>query len=47
MSFNWLKSYTPRGLYWRAALILLLPVVSLFLVMAVVFLQRHFEGVTT
>src|SRR6056297_4342008 len=47
MSFSWLKSYTPRGLYGRAALILLLPVVSLFLVMAVVFLQRHFEGVTT
>src|SRR6056297_3001139 len=46
MTFDWLKSYTPRSLYGRAALILLLPVVSLFLVVAVVFIQRHFEGVT-
>lgn len=46
MSFRWLKSYTPRSLYGRAILILLLPVVSLFLVVAVVFTQRHFEGVT-
>ena len=46
MSFRWLKSYTPRSLYGRAILILLLPVVSVFLVVAVVFIQRHFEGVT-
>ncbi len=46
MSFNWLKSYTPRSLYGRAILILLLPVVSVFLVVTVVFIQRHFEGVT-
>jgi two-component system osmolarity sensor histidine kinase EnvZ len=46
MTFDWLKSYTPRSLFGRAVLILLLPVVSLFLVVAVVFIQRHFEGVT-
>lgn len=46
MSFQWLKSYLPRGLYGRAALILILPVVVLQLVVSVVFIQRHFEGVT-
>ncbi|MFP7673111.1 ATP-binding protein [Marivita sp. S0852] len=46
MTFNWLKRYMPRGLYGRAALILILPVVALQLVVSVVFIQRHFEGVT-
>ena len=46
MSFRWLKSYMPRSLYGRAMLILLLPVISLLLVVSVVFIQRHFEGVT-
>lgn len=46
MTFNWLKRYMPRGLYGRAALILVLPVVTLQLVVSVVFIQRHFEGVT-
>lgn len=46
MTFEWLKRYMPRGLYGRAALILLLPVVALQLVVSVVFVQRHFEGVT-
>ena len=46
MSFEWLKRYLPRGLYGRAALILILPVVTLQLVVSVVFIQRHFEGVT-
>ncbi|MGR3456247.1 ATP-binding protein [Pseudooceanicola sp.] len=41
-----LKHYVPRGLYGRAALILILPVVALQLVVSVVFIQRHFEGVT-
>ena len=36
----------PRGLFGRAALILILPVVTLQLVVSVVFIQRHFEGVT-
>ncbi|MEQ3626433.1 MAG: ATP-binding protein [Celeribacter sp.] len=46
MDFSWLKRSMPRGLYGRVALILLLPVVVLQLVISVVFLQRHFEGVT-
>lgn len=47
MDFDWLKRYVPRGLYGRAALILILPVVVIQLVVSVVFIQRHFEGVTT
>lgn len=46
MSFGWLKKYMPRSLYGRAALILMLPVVTLQLVVTGVFVQRHFEGVT-
>ncbi|WP_323768548.1 ATP-binding protein [Antarctobacter sp.] len=46
MSFTWLKQYMPRSLYGRAALILVLPVVTLQLVVSIVFIQRHFEGVT-
>ena len=46
MIFNWLKHYMPRSLYGRAAMILLLPVVVLQLVVTIVFMQRHFEGVT-
>ncbi|UWR27943.1 HAMP domain-containing protein [Sulfitobacter sp. S223] len=46
MSFDLLKHYVPRGIYGRAALILLLPVVFLQLVVTVIFAQRHFEGVT-
>lgn len=47
MSFRWLKHYMPRGLYGRAALILVLPVVLLQLIVSVIFIQRHFEDVTT
>ncbi len=46
MSFEFLKRYMPRGIYGRAALILLLPVVFLQLMVTVIFAQRHFEGVT-
>ncbi|MCT4558527.1 MAG: ATP-binding protein [Pelagimonas sp.] len=46
MTFAWLKHYMPRSLYGRAALILVLPVVTLQLVVSIVFIQRHFEGVT-
>lgn len=46
MFFTWLKRYVPRGIYGRAALILLLPVVIIQLVVTVLFAQRHFEGVT-
>jgi two-component system osmolarity sensor histidine kinase EnvZ len=46
MYFDWLKRYMPRGIYGRAALILILPVVALQLVVFIVFIQRHFEDVT-
>jgi len=46
MNFDWLKRYMPRGLYGRAALILLVPIISLQVVVSVVFIQRHFEDVT-
>ena len=46
MFFVWLKRYMPRGIYGRAALILLLPVVILQLVVTVIFAQRNYEGVT-
>ena len=46
MSFAWLKSYMPRSLYGRAALILVFPVVSLQLIVSIVFIQRHYEDVT-
>ena len=46
MMFTWMKRYVPRGLYSRAALIMILPVVTLQLVVSVVFIQRHFAGVT-
>lgn len=40
------KSFVPAGLYGRAALILIVPVVTIQLVVSVAFIQRHFEGVT-
>ncbi|WP_306046266.1 ATP-binding protein [Nioella sp. MMSF_3534] len=46
MQWDWLKQFLPRGLYGRAALILVVPIVSLQLVVSVAFLQRHFEDVT-
>lgn len=46
MRFDWLKRWMPYTLYGRAALILILPVVAIQLVVSVVFIQRHFEGVT-
>lgn len=36
----------PRGLYGRAALILLLPIVTLQVVVSIAFIQRHFTDVT-
>ena len=46
MIFQWLKTLMPRSLYGRAALILLLPVITLQLVISVAFIQRHFDEVT-
>lgn len=44
--FQWIKSYLPKSLYGRAALILVLPIVFLQLIVSIVFVQRHFEDVT-
>ncbi len=41
-----IKRLSPRGLQGRATLILVVPVLALQLVVSVVFIQRHFEGVT-
>ena len=46
MDWTWLKRSMPRGLYGRAALILVLPIAVMVLVISVVFIQRHFEDVT-
>lgn len=46
MSFDWLKRFSPRGIYGRAALILLVPIITLQVVVSVIFIQRHFEDVT-
>lgn len=43
---GWLKELFPRGIYGRALLILILPVIVVTLVVSIMFLQRHFEGVT-
>ncbi|MGP1357361.1 ATP-binding protein [Roseicyclus sp.] len=44
--FSWLKRFAPRGIYARAALILILPVLAVQLVVSSVFIQRHYENVT-
>ncbi len=41
-----LRRWLPRSFYARAALILTLPIVTLQLAVAVMFLQRHYEDVT-
>ena len=41
-----LKPLLPRSLFGRAALILVVPVVSVQLIVSIIFIQRHFEGVT-
>lgn len=46
MDFAFLKRYMPRGLYGRAVLILLVPVITVQLVVSVVFIQRHFNEIT-
>ena len=46
MFWAWIKNYMPRGLYGRAALILILPVLTLQLLVTVVFIQRHIDVVT-
>ena len=46
MSFQWLKSFLPRSLFGRAALILLVPILTIQLVVSYVFIQRLYEYVT-
>ncbi|KCV81809.1 integral membrane sensor signal transduction histidine kinase [Actibacterium atlanticum] len=46
MKQGWIKRTLPRSLYGRAALILIVPIVTIQLVVSVQFIQRHFEGVT-
>lgn len=41
-----LKRFLPRGIYARAALILIVPIVTIQLVVSMAFIQRHYEGVT-
>ena len=40
------KSFLPRGIFGRATLILIFPVVTLQLGVSIVFIQRHFDRVT-
>ncbi len=46
MNLDFLKRSMPRSLYGRAALILLLPVISIQLVISITFIQRLYEDVT-
>lgn len=46
MLSQWLRHLMPRGLYGRAALILIVPIVTIQLVVSIAFIQRHFEDVT-
>jgi two-component system osmolarity sensor histidine kinase EnvZ len=46
MKWDWIKNAMPRGIYARAGLILVFPVVFLQLLVSIVFIQRHFDGVT-
>ena len=46
MMMAWLRRPVPRSLFGRAALILILPILTIQLVVSIVFIQRHFEGVT-
>lgn len=46
MVSRWFKYILPRGLYGRAALILILPIAIIQLVVSIAFIQRHFERVT-
>jgi two-component system, OmpR family, osmolarity sensor histidine kinase EnvZ len=46
MLFRWLKRFTPYGLYGRAALILIVPIVTIQLVVSIVFIQRYFSDIT-
>ncbi len=40
------KRYLPKSLFWRACLILVIPIVALQVVVAFVFVRRHYDAVT-
>ncbi|WP_298433349.1 ATP-binding protein [uncultured Jannaschia sp.] len=40
------RRWLPRSFYWRALLILIVPIIVLQLAVALMFLQRHYEDVT-
>jgi two-component system osmolarity sensor histidine kinase EnvZ len=46
MLFGWFKNFMPKGLYGRAALILIVPILTIQLVVSIVFVQRYFTDVT-
>ncbi|MCB2137248.1 MAG: HAMP domain-containing protein [Rhodobacteraceae bacterium] len=46
MIADWFKRMLPRGLYGRAALILVLPIVVIQIVVSIAFIQRYFEDVS-
>ena len=46
MASGFIKRALPRGFYGRAALILIVPIITIQLVVSVMFLQRHLEDVT-
>ncbi|WP_285671324.1 ATP-binding protein [Paralimibaculum aggregatum] len=41
-----LKRYLPKSLFWRAFLILVIPILALQVVVAFVFVRRHYDAVT-
>lgn len=41
-----IKQFLPRGLFGRAALILIVPIVTVQVIVSIAFIQRHFDGVT-
>jgi two-component system osmolarity sensor histidine kinase EnvZ len=46
MLFRWLKRFLPRGLFARALLILIVPLLVVQIVVSVVFVQRTYDRVT-
>ncbi len=46
MLFGWLKRLLPRGLYGRAMLILIVPILVIQLIFSVEFIQRYYAKVT-
>ena len=45
-SARWLRHWLPTGLYTRSLLIIILPMVLLQIVVAAVFMERHWQMVT-